>query len=87
MDSRELIRRYVHGDGILLPEDETQARIAYSQFISELRLEPLGRLSAEAIGKARHGAAMAEDCEIARRALERPRIPPPIGIPPNDPFR
>jgi|GEM_PF-6059266 len=86
MDSKELIRRYVLRDGVLLPEDETQAKIEYSRFLTDLRSEPIGQLSADAVEKLRRGTAMPEDREIARRALERPGIPPGPGIPENNPF-
>lgn len=86
MDSKDLIRRYVLRDGVLLPEDEVRAKIEYSRFLSDLHSEPLGRLSADAVEKLRHGTAMPEDREIAHRALERPGIPPAPGIPGNNPF-
>ena len=86
MDSRELIRHYVLNDGVLLPEEEVQAKIEYSGFLSDLRSHPIGRLSADAVEKLRRGTAMPEDSEIARRALERLGIPPARGIPENNPF-
>lgn len=86
MDSKDLIRRYVLKDGFLLPEDEVQAKIEYSPFLSNLRSDSLGRISADAVEKLRRGTAMPEDREIAQRALERPRIPPAPGIPDNSPF-
>lgn len=86
MDSKDLIRRYVLKDGVLLPEDEVQAKLQYSRFLSNLRSDSLGRISADAIEKLRCGNAMPEDREIARRALERPGIPPGPGIPENNPF-
>lgn len=86
MESRDLIRRYVLKDGVLLPEDEVQAKIEYSRFLSDLRSDPLGRPSADAVEKLRRGTAMPEDREIARRALERPGIPPAPGIPESNPF-
>lgn len=86
MDSKERIRRYVLGDGVLLPEDEVQAKIDYSRFLTDLRPEPLDRLSADAVEKFRRGTAMPEDREIARRVLDRPGIPPAPGIPENNPL-
>lgn len=86
MDSKDLIRRYVLKDGILLPEDEIQAKREYSRFLTDLRSEPLGRLSAEAVEKLRRGTAMPEDRVIAQRALQQPGIPPAPGIPENRPL-
>lgn len=86
MDSKDLIRRYVLKDGCLLPEEETRARTEYSRFLTNLRSDPVGQFSADAVEKLRCGTAMPEDREVARRALQQPGIPPAPGIPENRPL-
>ena len=73
-------------DGCLLPEDEMRAQSEYSRFLTDLRSEPLGQFSADAVEKLRRGTAMPEDREVARRALQQPGIPPAPGIPENRPL-